>query len=102
MPFFSSFWDWEKLNEWLHHHKPQMSSVNTNKNQEQSGCEGTVEVVPPYLNDIESFDNPDKYPELEFVVGGMERPLHLHRRILAESSGKVKAMLNERKGLKLE
>ena len=80
-----------------------MSSViNTNTNQEQSGCEGTVEVVPPYHNDVESFDNPDEFPDLEFVVGGMERPLQLHRRILAHASGKVKAMLNERRGQRLE
>ena len=80
-----------------------MSSVtNANRNQEQSGCEGTVELVPPFQNETENFDNPEKYPDLEFVVAGMERPLHLHRKILAESSGKVKAMLNERKGLKLE
>lgn len=75
-----------------------MSSVNTNRNQEQSGCEGTVEVVPMFPNETESFDNPDSYPELEFVVGGMEMPLHLHRKILANASGKVKAMLNEKKG----
>ena len=80
-----------------------MSSViNTNRNQEQSECEGTVEVVPPYRNDIESFDSPDEFPDLEFVVGGMERPLQLHRKILAESSGKIKAMLGERKSQMLE
>ena len=80
-----------------------MSSViNANTNREQSECDGTVEVVPPYHNDVESFDNPDEFPDLEFVVAGMEKPLQLHRRILAESSGKVKAMLNERRGLKLE
>ena len=80
-----------------------MSSVtNANTNREQSECEGTVEVVPPYRNDIESFDNPDEFPELEFVVGGMERPLQLHRRILAHASGTIKRMLNERRGPKLE
>ena len=78
------------------------SAINATKNQEQSECEGTVAIVSPYNNDIESFDNPDFYPELEFVVGGMEKPLQLHRRILAHASGKVKAMLNERRGLKLE
>ena len=80
-----------------------MGAANsTNTNQEQSGCEGTVEVVPPYHNDVESFDNPDKFPDLEFVVGGMEKPLQLHRRILAESSVKIRTMLNERRDLKLE
>ena len=50
-----------------------MSSVNTNRNQEQNEGEGTIELVPPYHNDVESFDNPDKFPDLEFVVGGMEK-----------------------------
>ena len=80
-----------------------MSSViNTNTNREQSECEGTVEVVPPYRNDIESFDNPDEFPDLEFVVAGMEKPLQLHRRILAHASETIKRILNERRGLKLE
>ena len=79
-----------------------MSSVNANRNQEQSACEGTVAAVSPYNNDIESFDNPDEFPDLEFVVGGMGRPLQLHRRILAHASGTIKGMLNERRGLKLE
>ena len=80
-----------------------MSSViNTNRNQEQSGCEGTVEVVPPFPNETESFDNLDSYPDLEFVVVGMEKPLHLHRKILAHASGKVKAILDERRDQRLE
>ena len=80
-----------------------MSSVtNANRNQEQSGCEGTVELVPPFPNETENFDNPEKYPDLEFVVGGMEKPLHLHRKILAHASGKVKAMLDKRRDLKME
>ena len=54
------------------------SAINATKNQEQSECEGTVAIVSPYNNDIESFDNPDFYPELEFVVGGTEKPLQLH------------------------
>ena len=59
-------------------------------------------MVPPFPNETENFDNPDSYPELEFVVGGMEKPLHLHRKILAHASGKVKAMLDKRMDLKLE
>ena len=80
-----------------------MSSANNiNKSGEQSECENTVAVASPCLNDIESFDNPEEFPELEFVVGGMERPLQLHRRILAHASGKIKAMLDERRSLRLE
>ena len=80
-----------------------MSSViNTKRNQEQSECEGTVAIISPYHNDVESFDNPDEFPDLEFVVGGMEKPLQLHRRILAHASIKIRAMLNERRGQRLE
>ena len=80
-----------------------MSSViNANTNREQNECDSTVAIISPYHNDVESFDNPDEFPDLEFVVVGMEKPLQLHRRILAHASGKVKGMLNERRNLKLE
>ena len=59
-------------------------------------------MVPPFPNETESFDNPDSYPDLEFVVGGMEKPLQLHRKILAQASGMVKAMLDVKRDLKLE
>ena len=79
-----------------------MSSVNTNRNQEQKEGEDTIEIVPPYHNNVESFDNPDKFPDLEFVVTGMEKPLRLHKNILAESSARVKTVMSETSDLKLE
>lgn len=78
------------------------STVNSNKDQEQVGKEDTLEIVPPYPNEIESFDNPETYPDLEFVVAGMEKPLHLHRKILAKVSGCFKTMLKEKRDLRLE
>ena len=70
--------------------------------QEQSENEGTVELMTPYPNEIESFDNPKTYPDLEFVVAGMEKPLQLHRRILARASQWADEMLGRRKDTKLE
>ena len=79
-----------------------MSSVNTNREQEQSGNDSRVEVASLFHNEIESFDNPEKYPDLEFVVAEMEKPLQLHRKILAESSACIKTMLDEKRSQRLE
>ena len=61
--------------------------------QEQSENDGMVELIPPYPNEIESFDNPETYPDLEFFVAGMEKPLQLHRRTLARASQWADEML---------
>lgn len=80
-----------------------MSSVaNSNRNQGQGGDKGTVEVVSPYPNEIDNFENEDTYPELEFVVAGMAKPLHLHRKILATTSEYFRTTLKETKDLRLE
>ena len=76
--------------------------VNSNKSNESNQENDTVAIVPPYNNEIGSFDNPDSYPDCELVVDEKEKPLHLHRKILAQASGKVKAMLDEGRGTKLE
>ena len=61
-----------------------------------------MELIPPYPNEVESFDNPETYPDLEFVVAGMEKPLQLHRRTLARASRWADEMLGRRKNTKLE
>ena len=100
---FSSFLRIEnKMTDCITTSQEMMTELNTNGNQEQSECENTVPVASPCMNDIESFDNPDFYPDLEFVVAGMERPLQLHKRILARSSGYIKPLLNRQKNQRLE
>ena len=76
--------------------------VNSNKSNESNQENDTVEIVPPYHNEIGSFDNPDSYPDCELVVDEKEKTKKLHRKILAQASGKVKAMLDEGRGTKLE
>ena len=58
-------------------------------------------VNPPYYNEIESFDNPESYPDLEFFIPGMEKPLLLHRIILVRASDYIDAMLRKNKTHKL-
>ena len=77
------------------------SSANSNKRHEPNHENDTVEIIPPFPIEIESFDNPDSFPELEFIIAGMEKPLQLHRKILAQASKMIKAMLNKRRGLRL-
>ena len=78
------------------------SAANAHRDQEQSGNEGTVDLVPPYHNEIESFDNADAYSDIELVVTGMPKSLQLHRKILATASGCFKTMLKGRKDTRLE
>ena len=61
-----------------------------------------MEVVSPYPNEIENFDNENMYPDLVFVVAGMAKPLHLHRKILATTSEYFRTTLKETKDLRLE
>ena len=78
------------------------SSANSNKSHEPNQENDTVEIIPPFPNETESFDNPDLFPDLEFIIAGMEKALQLHRKILAQASKMIKAMLNKRRDLRLE
>lgn len=52
---------------------------------------------PPSFNrNIHLFDNEDFFPDLEFVISGMDRPLRLHRSILAQTSKFLEKVLKER------
>ena len=77
--------------------------MNSNRNQDESRKEEeTVDVVSPYNNEIENFDNPESYPDLMFVIQGMTKPLQLHREILAETCGQIKEMLKDKTEQRLE
>ena len=80
----------------------EMSSVNSNRNQDNSGIENTVDVVSPFHNEIECFDNAEGFPDMELVVKGIPKPLLLHRKILASASGWFRKNLNGRKDIRLE
>ena len=66
---------------------------NHDESREQNweGC--TVEVVSPFQNNVQSFDNPSQFPDLELVVGGLGQPLTMHRKILADASERLKQLL---------
>ena len=61
-----------------------------------------MEVVPPYANEIESFDNEDTHSDLELVVVGMGKPLKVHKLILTRTSRWLEEALRARKGVQLE
>ena len=42
--------------------------------------EEKMEIESPYENEVDSFNNIDSFPDLEFVVPGMEHPLLLHKK----------------------
>lgn len=78
-----------------------MSTINTCRGQEQV-TGNTVSYTSPHKDELESFDNPGSYPDLEFFIVGMENPLLLHRKILAEVSEEIKALLGNTKEQKLK
>ena len=50
-------------------------------------------VVPPYKNNAGLFNNKDMFPDMEFVVPGLEQPLLLHKGIMAKTSNFVQGVL---------
>ena len=103
MPFFGFGIEKHRMSDCTR--TPEISFVvNSNSNQEQGGNEGTVDLVPPlpYHNEVESFDNAEKYPDMELVVEGMSKPLQLHKRILTRASRWADEMLRGRKDTRLE
>ena len=75
---------------------------NTPRDDEECEGEKTVEVGSPYHNEIESFDNEESYPDMEFVLGRGSKPLLLHRKIIANASGWFKKNLNDKWGQRVE
>ena len=69
--------------------------ISTANNQEKQAEECTLDIPSPFHNEVESFDNNDLYPDLEFFVAGMTNPLQLHKKILALTSEYMKKKLKE-------
>ena len=61
-----------------------------------------MEIESPYENEVDSFNNIDSFPDLEFVVPGMEHPLLLHKKILAKTSNKIREALMNNPGYRLK
>lgn len=80
----------------------EMSScTNSNRNQE-SEEEDTIDVASPYNNEIEHFDNPESFPDLKLMIPGTEKPLELHRKILAGACEWFKETLKDKEEPKIE
>ena len=61
-----------------------------------------LEIESPYPNEVESFNNTELFPDLEFVVPGMEETLWLHKKILAKASTNIMKILKNTPGKRLE
>ena len=70
-----------------------MSCITPNNTEQKRSEVNTVNIISPYHNEVERFDNAESFPELELVVAGLEKPLQLHKIFLAKVSGWIKPML---------
>ena len=61
-----------------------------------------MEIESPFPKEVESFNSTDLFPDLEFVVPGMGEPLQLHKKILAKASTRIKEILKNNKGKRLD
>ena len=77
------------------------STTNTDQTHEQRD-ERTLSLVPPFINEIGSFDNEDAHTDFEFVVEEMGKPLKVHKWILARASRRLDEVLRARKDIRLE
>ena len=80
--------------------KEMRSSINSNRNQEKET--DTIVVASPYHNEVESFDNPESFPDLKLFITGTEKPLQLHRKILAGTCGWVKDTLKDKDEMRMD
>ena len=51
-----------------------------------SDTEETLTLVSCFNNNEESFDNDESFPDMKFIVSGLEKPLALHKNILGRAS----------------
>ena len=61
-----------------------------------------MEIETPFPNEVESFNNTESFPDLVFVVPGMDGSLSLHKKILAKASTTFKDLLKKHPGGQLE
>ena len=52
----------------------------------QTMTDKTLTLLPVFNDDMESFDNEDLFPDLDFVIKGLKKPLLLHKSTLAKGS----------------
>ena len=62
--------------------------------------ETQISLESPFKNNTELFNNKDMFPDMEFVVPGLERPLLLHKGIMAKTSKFVQGLLKAKETAK--
>ena len=62
--------------------------------------ETTFCVESPFKNNTELFDNKDMFPDMVFVVAGLENPLLLHKGIMAKTSKLMEGLLKAKQTAK--
>ena len=62
-------------------------------------CQGTVDIIlpPTYDYNLGAFDNEDSFPNLTFVINGLEKPLRLHKITLVKVSKYIERVLKEKR-----
>ena len=76
--------------------------TNTRNDNEESKEERVLDLASPFHNEIESFNSEGSYPDMELIVNGFQKPLVLHRKIVANASHWFKKNLNDKWGQRLE
>lgn len=75
----------------------------TDDTQHLQSIDVHIDVDSPFKNRIELFDNKEMFPDMEMVVPGLEKPLLLHRGIMANASKLIRGLLNSKQtGLSME
>ena len=62
--------------------------------------ETQIMVESPFKNNSSLFNNKDMFPDMEFVVPGLERPLLLHKGIMAKTSKFMQGLLKAKETAK--
>ena len=62
--------------------------------------ETQISLESPFKNNTELFNNKDMFPDMEFVGPGLERPLLLHKGIMAKTSKFVQGLLKAKETAK--
>ena len=65
------------------------------KRKEQEGESPTITISPPeyFKHNSDLFDNEKTFPDLDFIIPELERPLKLHKAILSQTSTLIEGIL---------
>ena len=74
-------------------------SSKGNSTSENRNVGESVTVKTPYPNLIVNFNNPKKYPDVNFVIPGIEAPFRLHRPTLADASTALESMFDAKQSM---